>query len=111
MSPARIDNRFFGIPQQVRSAGPARFKLAGESKVDVKEASDVVALPKMGDHVSHCLVPRVLVIGRPCGRCRFGSPPGSLPLEPARGDELGAVDLAVLMQKAASIPGVVASQP
>jgi hypothetical protein len=35
-------------------------------------AGDEVALPKMGDHVSHCLVPRVLVIGRPCGRCSFG---------------------------------------
>jgi hypothetical protein len=65
----------------------------------------------MGDHVSNCLVPRILVIGRPCGRCSFGSSPGSIPLEPARGDELGAVALAVLMQKAASISGVAASQP
>jgi hypothetical protein len=35
-------------------------------------AGDEVALPKMGDHVPHCLVPRILVIGRPCGRCSFG---------------------------------------
>lgn len=48
MSPSRIDGRFFGGPTPLPAAGPARFSLAGESKVEVKEASDVVALPKGG---------------------------------------------------------------
>ena len=65
MSPARHRQPLLGVPQQVRSAGPARFKLAGESKVDVKEASDVVALPKGGFVVVGGICPTARASSRP----------------------------------------------
>lgn len=61
--PARIDRGFFGGPLPAPNAGPARFRSAGDAiKLDVKEASDVVALPKSRFLVVSDLSDKVAVV-------------------------------------------------